>query len=94
MFTILGDYRRNDNEYLQMDNNFIVKDLESFLAKVKTRNRLVMTNSSSTNYSTNKSVKPDCNCSWSCGFYFHTNDCNTTDGGCGFFGYGDCTGHV
>lgn len=93
MVSSLEDYKRNDKEYAsKINNDFIVRDLQIFLVKVKKRNRLVV-EESHINNTLNK--KPSCNCSWTCGMYSgHTDNCTPTDGGCRFFGYGDCTGVI
>lgn len=92
MFSLIGDYKKNSSLYKSsFTNSNIVSDLENYLIKIQKNKRNFYAN----NFST-KSLRPTCNCRWTCVFYTNvTNDnCNSSVSGCGFLWIQECTGVV
>ena len=95
MVSTLENFSKTKNDIVSSTsrNNFVVQDLENFLIKVKTRNKLIIEESQTSGNIFNK--KPTCNCSWTCGMYGGTNDnCNESTSGCGFLWTQPCKGYV
>lgn len=87
MFEVLEDYNRDASLYTDnIKNDNIVSDMESFVQEVKTNKTL---------YRYQKLSTSSCNCKWTCGFYSgHTDNCTSTDSGCGFLWMGSCNGAI
>lgn len=105
MFVNYGDYYRNQKLYtpeLNNDNNkFIINELEVSIEQIRESKRKLfpednsMVSENATNGQVSGRILPDCNCSWTCGFYGgHHNNCTPTDSGCGLFGQYGCGGHT
>ena len=98
MFSVIGDYNRNNNLYnnstSKLTEGKLVKDLENYLTNLKT-SKIKFFNASKNNSSQRIAAK-DCNCRWTCLFYSSvTNDnCNKTNSGCGFLWTQECTAVV
>jgi hypothetical protein len=98
MFSVIGDYNRNNNLYnnstSKLTEGKLVKDLENYLTNLKT-SKIKFLNASKNNSSQRIAAK-DCNCRWTCLFYSSvTNDnCNKTNSGCGFLWTQECTAVV
>ena len=96
MFSVLGDYKRNNNSYNKFINNnrgFVTQDLEDYLAKIKSNKIAFYSQIQNTGV---VSKKPTCNCKWTCGLYpsLPNSPCEGSNGGCGFLWIEDCTGHI
>ena len=98
MFSVIGDYNRNNNLYnnstSKLTEGKLVKDLENYLTNLKT-SKIKFLNASKNNSSQRIAAK-DCNCRWTCLFYSSvTNDnCNKTNSVCGFLWTQECTAVV
>lgn len=98
MFSVIGDYNRNDNLYngvykSKLAEGKLVKDLENYLTSLKTSKIKFFRTTKNTSQ---RIARKDCNCRWTCLFYSsETNtNCNSTVSGCGFLWTQECTAVV
>lgn len=100
MFVLYEDYIRNEKSYNNINNQLIINDLVFDLSQIKSKKKKLFEQKANitepnNNGNTQGSIQPDCNCSWTCGFYgTHHDNCTGTSSGCGFLGWGGCGGHT
>ena len=104
MFVSYGDYSRDFDAYKNnINNELIIKDLEFYLNEIKINKKRFFEEGGILHEGANSNTQtdalgrplPDCNCSWTCGFFgTHHNNCKATETGCGFLGQFSCDGHT